>query len=260
MKKESEKTNVTRPARSAKKQEHSAPIPAKNEAAALPRAFVVKKHDATHLHYDFRLGDNGSLLSWALPVGPSYWPGHQREAIRVANQKRDDALAMLRAMRKFLATDPGPKQVNFHFEHSKHWEALRHWAGDAAEERRGPGAAVLNELRRDPAAWKRERAAALGWWLAAERTRREGYSMDAMSVLAQSGEFCAAHGIQNAEGLDQWLASNHCNRGDLESILETSGYATRLEAHAQADLDSVLLDFLRWSGSYAELLRKAGAN
>jgi bifunctional non-homologous end joining protein LigD len=68
-------------------------IPARNEAAAMPRVFVVKKHSATRLHYDFRLGDNGVLLSWALPVGPSYWPGHQREAIQVGNHSREYAFS-----------------------------------------------------------------------------------------------------------------------------------------------------------------------
>src|SRR6476619_3849042 len=51
--------------------------------------YLIQKHAATRLHFDFRLELNGVLLSWAVTRGPSYDPADKRLAVHTEDHPLD---------------------------------------------------------------------------------------------------------------------------------------------------------------------------
>jgi hypothetical protein len=174
------------------------------------------------------------------------------------NQKRDDAVAMLHAMRACLDAGIAAPQTNFMFEESLWWNELRTNAAEIGM--RSDDARVLSALSFDAALRERALAAALGWHLAEEQARREGAAVDAGQMAERAADLCRRLGLTDAAAVEQWLGANRTTRAGLDRLLEASAVAAGAAAAKGDILIPMLLRYLRWSGDYSRLLELSALN
>ena len=176
------------------------------------------------------------------------------------NQKRADAVAMLRHMRARFANDPTPKQVSYSFEHTETWEEMRRRARrlplGAARRPGEVGAAyerLLEELKvsgRFAAARRGAMARALALE-EATRTKRP----DAKAPLEQAATaFRSARGLHEASALERWTLENRLTPIELERLLEDERRIAAIEEAMEMDILRALPDYLRVTGEYGPIL------
>jgi len=157
--------------------------------------------------------------------------------------KRDDAVAMLREMRRLLDTDPTPKRTSFPFHHTHMWEMLR----CRLEERplsSTPGAesqqpdALLEELRLQGGAYRYERERSLVRLLALEVAQQRGLEVDDGASRAELGHAALDIGEEP---------------GDLRALRRSESLVQRIRALYRLELDSHLRDHLKATGAASTL-------
>ncbi len=175
------------------------------------------------------------------------------------DQKRDDARAMLAAMRALLDADPAPMRVDYHFAHTTLWEntVASAASGLPARPAAEPEAAVLDELRLDRSAYLAARRAAHGRVLALQECQRGGIDLGCDEPDRTIAEFRRTHGLPARRDLERWLADNDLDRAGFARLMREEARLQRLESGVGADLDRDILDHLRCSGAYGRLAARA---
>lgn len=183
-------------------------------------------------------------------------PAAEIEALRAflpegrVDQKRLDALALLRVMRERFAGGAEPKRVRYHFEPTDAWEEVR------ANAERGaftPGAGApdpaIEELKLQ-GGYADARRGALGRALAIEAARRQNRSFEGPARDDAIASFCRERGIVGAGALQRWLEQQGITD---ERFLKDEADLRWAEILHAPDVDRCLADHLRSTGQYASL-------
>jgi hypothetical protein len=179
------------------------------------------------------------------------------------DQKRADALAMLATLRDWLAQDPEPKRVRYHFEHTVWWdEAARHASLGGIEpnaDAAGVGLpALLDELRLEGRAESAYRSA-LARHLALDEAHRRGIAATIEAMQATAAGFRRQRDLLEPAALERWLAEQHLTAERFRELIREEVLLLRADELLAQHALRRLPDHLRVSGDYARLVARARA-
>lgn len=195
-------------------------------------------------------------------------PANQLEAFRAwlpdgrVDQKRADAIAMLRTMRERLATHPPPPRVSFRLEYTKFWDQFVQSAGllDASA---GNGAdtipfeALLDELRLNPDAYLEAHRECLLRRMILEQARRRGHAATPEKTRFQAEAFRQKHGLADSAAFEQWLAERQIPPERFVQWMEEEALIRAIGRDLWQQVRRELPELLRFSARYADLIERA---
>jgi hypothetical protein len=176
------------------------------------------------------------------------------------NVKRQDAVAMLRLMRRHLSEDTPPKQVDYQMEHTDFWRQAMRSATNAhvvhGEEGRAlPDAAILEELRLEGGVYLQARDQGLLRRLAVAEAQRFGNQADDEAIETHAARLRQRLGLQEPDDFGRWLHDNDLSPERFNAIARQETLLTKLLR--APDSNQYLLDSLRLTGRYAALAARA---
>jgi hypothetical protein len=168
------------------------------------------------------------------------------------NQKREDALCMLREMRRLLSTGMSPKETKFDFQYTAMWEVAFRTAGNIRVDQAGApememASTILDELRLVGNKYCRARRIALARCLALLESRR---------VRMPDGQKGHGNSVEPTYG-SGWLAENDLSEYQVQELIDQERRLAWVETQVGFAIEPHILDHLRVSGQYGRLRTRA---
>jgi hypothetical protein len=207
------------------------------------------------------------LLRWASECGlPKAQLGRLRQWLSQngVNQKRQDAVAMLRLMRKRLARGLKPKKISFCFEHTEIWESAWPQSGELRFDSNGQPRAIvleslLEELRLEGDQYNRHTLMALERFFVTREAERLGLRVSSERRIKTEIAFRRERDLVGPAQFERWMSDNNLNDHEFEALMMDEARVRWVHQGAQVASLSCLPEQLRLSGDYPRLVARAVA-
>jgi hypothetical protein len=176
-------------------------------------------------------------------------------------QKREDAIEMLRAIRCKLLEDPTPKSVNYFFEHTYGWEELKHQAGILDMNSSEPHVAftdsVLEELRLNSEAYATAIDGCMSRHFGQERMLQSTDKIDEVTFLETVIDHRRRHGLQTSDDLLQWICDQRLEKEDFFRLMREETKLRQVHLLLTGPIQRFLPSYLKLTGQYSALADRA---
>ena len=205
------------------------------------------------------------LLYRAKQVG---LPQNELDALRAwlpagrVDQKREDAVALLRVLRQHTDGTEAPKRVGYTFEHTHFWEVATLAAGDlgldtSADSDNVSQEALLEEARLEGERYFQTRRDSLLRVLAVSDARRRGATVDAETHQRVTEQFRRERGLFQPADVQRWLTEQQLTLDQLGEMTRDEALLEWAQGWSSSDVTRRLPDQLRVNGDYARLVDRA---
>jgi hypothetical protein len=180
------------------------------------------------------------------------------------NQKRQDAVAMLRLMGRRLAKGLEPKTVSYCFEHTVMWESTWSQCGELRfDSNAQPSMAtlgpLLDELRLEGDQYRQHSLMALERFFAIQEAQRLGMTVSNEGKGRTEIVFRRDRGLVDAAQVEQWMNDNDLNDHQFDALMMDEARVRWVQQRARFASLSYLPEQLRLSGDYPRLIARAVA-
>ena len=217
-----------------------------------------------NLYYPHR--DYDAMLTWA---AESDLPADETDRLKTwisnrdnrVDQKRDDALEMLAAMRSLSLDPPGPKQVKWTFQNTDAWEQVKRTMPEGPEEERGemPSTfdAIIDELRLHPDEYIEVKRQALLRQLRLRLSLENGGAPSTTQIEASSTKFRQERGLFKAASVKTWLKDQLMTDWDYDRLMKDQARIERVTMILSGNLEATIRDVLRCRSRFGAFSRRA---
>ncbi|MFO7178082.1 MAG: TfuA-like protein [Pseudomonadota bacterium] len=179
---------------------------------------------------------------------------------RRVDQKREDALLVLRELRRLRERGEAAPERPFSLSHTEAWDQVVQWADAQPPILGGSNVSaelVTAEVRQAGERGRAVLASAYERALAGLLARRASFRVPAEELARRDHEFRCARGLESGEAFDRWLAACALTREQYRAMLERLAEQEWASLLVQSELDQHVLDELRLRGEYAEFVERA---